>query len=195
MDDFVENEVNGFVKNLITNYYHTEHAEVLRYSLEYIGDCGIYEAKKHYGIHKILSEGPEIVDKIKYSGIELKKATVPEKIKEILGEIYAGILTKNWTEKDFNDYILNAYDNFKLLTIDDISIWKGYNTSREADGFLKMALIKDPVTGKSKGTTGIASACTFYNQLLDKLGIGKKYDQILLGQKVRFCYVLPDNEF
>lgn len=185
MDEFVEKDVNGFVKSLITDKYKSEHAEVLRYSLEYMGDCGIYEAKKHYAVHKILSEGPEIVDKIKYSGIELKKATVPEKIKGILGEIYSGILTNNWTEKDFDDFIMQTYNSFKSLTVDDLAMWKGYSTAREASGFLTMEV----------GSTGIASACTYYNQLIEKLGLGKKYDQILLGQKVRFCYVEPDNQY
>ena len=185
MDNFVENVLNPHQQELIRNYCHTEHAEVLRYSMEYIGACGIYEAKKHYGVYKILSEGPEIVNKIKYSGIELKKATVPKKIKGILGEIYSGILAKNWKESDFAEYIQKAYDDFRTLSIDDLAMWKGYNTAREADGFLSMAV----------GATGISSACTYYNQMIDKLGLGKKYDQILLGQKVRFCYVLPDNEY
>lgn len=185
MDNFGENVLNPHQQELIKNYCHTEHPEVLRYSMEYIGACGIYEAKKHYGVYKILSEGPEIVNKIKYSGIELKKATVPKKIKGILGEIYSGILTKNWKESDFAEYIQKAYDDFRTLSIDDLAMWKGYNTAREADGFLSMAV----------GATGISSACTYYNQMIDKLGLGKKYDQILLGQKVRFCYVLPDNEY
>lgn len=185
MDNFGENVLNPHQQELIKNYCHTEHPEVLRYSMEYIGACGIYEAKKHYGVYKILSEGPEIVNKIKYSGIELKKATSPIKVKEILGDIYSGILTKNWGESEFNEYLTNAYDEFKKLSIDDLAMWKGYNTAREADGFLNMAT----------GATGISSACTYYNQLIDKLGLGKKYEQIMLGQKVRFCYILPDNEY
>ena len=64
-------------------------------------------------------------------------------------------------------------------------MWKGYNTAREASGFLQMEL----------GATGISKACTYYNQMLSHLKIGKKYDSILLGQKVRFAYVIPSNEY
>ena len=46
-----------------------------------------------------------------------------------------------------------------------------------------------------KGSTAVASASTYYNQIIEKLGLGKKYDQILLGQKVRFCYIKPTNEY
>ena len=185
IDNFVENELNKFVQDLVTDWYHTEHSEVLRYSLEYMGDVGLYEAKKHYAVHKIVSEGPEIVDKIKYSGIELKKASVPKKIKEYLGEIYSSTLTKGWKDSDFKDYILKIYPEFEKLDIEDIALWKGYNTSREAVGFLQM----------EKGATGISKAVTITNQLLKRLNLNSKYDSILLGDKVRFCYIKPTNKY
>ena len=186
MDDFVENEVNSFVqKDLIGRTYHTEHPEVLRYSLEYIASSGIYEAKKRYGARKILSEGPEIVDKVKFSGIELKKASTPVVVKEFLKDIYYGVLKEDWNERNFINYINDAYEKFKKLSIDDIAMWKGYNTAREASGFLTMEV----------GATGISKACTYYNQMIKHLKIGKKYDMILLGQKIRFTYVIPSNEY
>ena len=185
MEDFVENDLNKFIQNLVKEYYHTENSEVLRYSLEYIADTGIYEAKKHYGVRKILAEGPEIVDKIKYSGIELKKGNIPPTVKEFLAAIYSGVLRDNWNASNFKNYLNHAYDRFIKLNIDEISFWKGYGTERESVGFLEMA----------KGTTGIAKACTFYNQLLENLGIGRKYEQILVGDKVRFLYVKPTNKY
>lgn len=186
VEDFVENEVNPFVQNdLIGKTYGTEHPEVLRYSLEYIASTGIYERKKHYSCHKILSEGPEIVDKVKFSGIELKKASTPVVVKDFLKDIYLGVLKENWQEHNFIDYINSAYERFKELSVSDIAMWKGYNTAREAAGFLEM----------ETGATGISKACTYYNQMLDHLKIGKKYDTILLGQKVRFAYIIPSNEY
>lgn len=186
VNDFVENDVNPYVQNdLVGKTYCTEHPEVLRYSLEYVGATGIYEAKKRYGVYKILSEGPEIVDKVKFSGIELKKASTPVAVKDILRDIYLGVLKENWDEHEFIEYVNEAYEKFKKLSIDDIAMWKGYNTAREASGFLQMEL----------GATGISKACTYYNQMVEHLKIGKKYDTILLGQKVRFAYVLPSNEY
>ena len=201
MDDFVENDLNKFVQNHVKNWYRTEHSEVLRYSMEYIGDIEIMEAKKHYALHKILSEGPEVVNKIKYSGIELKKASVPKKIKEFLSEIYSSTLTKGWTEKGFSDFINKAYDEFLELDVEDISFWKGYSTPRPVEGFLKMKKLVNEDTGNTVGTTSISAACTFYNQLISKdkdgngLGIGDRYEEILLGDKVRFTYVKPDNVY
>jgi len=186
MEDFVETKVNGFVKKLMTEYCRTEHPEVLRYSLEYVADNGIYEVKKHYICRKIVSEGPELVDKVKVTGIELKKATVPVAVKDILKDIYYNTLTNDWTNDDFNKYLLEAYDKFLTLPIDDVSIWKGWSSDKIAStGFLQ--------TGK--GTTGISKGCHYYNDLIKHMGIGKKYDELRTGGKYKFVYLNPNNAY
>jgi DNA polymerase elongation subunit (family B) len=150
--DFVENEVNPFVRKLVRDYCHTSQSNVLTYELEYMSDVGIYEGKKHYATHKIFDEGDH-VDKIKWSGIELKKTQVPKEMKEFLQDIYEGAILKRWKDKDYKNYVNSLYDRFSKFTIDDISFWKGYNTERQSTGFLQMEV----------GTTGIAKACTYYN--------------------------------
>ena len=185
VEDFVEHDLNIYVQNLVRDNCFTENSQVLRYSLEYIADTGIYESKKHYGVRKILAEGPEIVDKIKYSGIELKKGNIPPTVKEFLADIYSGVLRDEWTADDFRKYLSSAYERFVKLDVDEIAFWKGYGTEKESTGFLEMA----------KGTSGIAKACTFYNHILDNLKLTKYYDQILVGDKVRFMYVKPTNKY
>lgn len=186
MQKFIEEKVNGFVQNMVREYTHTEHPEVLRYSLEYIGDCGIYETKKHYAVHKIVSEGPEIVDKVKTTGIELKKATIPLAVKDVLKDIYYGVLLHEWTNDDFNKYLLEAYEKFLKLSIDDVSIWKGWSSDKiSSTGFLQ--------TGK--GMTGISKACHYYNDLINHMGIGKKYDELRTGGKYKFVYLNPNNAY
>ena len=184
ISQFVEKEVNPFVRNMVHDFCGTSQQDVLTYELEYMGDTGIYEGKKHYAVHKIFEEG-DVVDKTKYCGIELKKAQVPKKMKDFLAEIYDGVITKEWGETEYNNYVNDLYNRFKQFTIDEISLWKGYSSERQAIGFLQMAT----------GTTGIAKACTYYNQIIDKLGLGKKYDHIRVGAKTRFCYLKSSNKF
>lgn len=181
---FVENEINPFVRKLVRDYCHTSQSNVLTYELEYMSDVGIYEGKKHYATRKRFDEG-DPVDKIKWSGIELKKTNVPKEMKLFLQDIYEGALLKKWNNTDYRNYICKLYDKFSKFTIDEISFWKGYITERQSTGFLQMEV----------GTTGIAKACTFYNQLLKKLNLGKKYDEIRVGDKVRFCYIEPSNDY
>lgn len=186
VDNFVEKDVNGFVQKLISEKCYSEHPEVLRYSLEYIGDCGIYEAKKHYGVHKIVSEGPEICDKLKYTGIELKKATVPAPIKKFLKDIYENTLLNDWTGKDFDNYIDQCYEKFCKMSVNDIAIWKGWSSDKiESDGFLSVGV----------GTTGISKACRYFNDIINDMKIGKKYSQLMVGNKYRFVYLDPSNQY
>ena len=181
---FINSEVNDFVRKLITDYCGTKHADVLSYELEYMTSAGIFESKKHYGVYKIFEEGDR-VDKFKFSGIELKKASVPKQMKVYLKDFYEGVLTKNWTFQNYKSYICDLYEQYKNFDIDDIALWKGYSTARESVGFLTMAT----------GTTGIAKACTYYNQLIKKLKIAEKYEEILVGDKVRFLYIDPSNKY
>lgn len=181
---FVDKEVNPYVRKLVHEYSGTTQQDVLTYELEYMSDVGIYESMKHYATHKIFDEG-DLVDKIKYAGIELKKAQVPKEMKTFLAEIYDGVINRDWEEEDYKKYIDDLYMNFRQYNIDQVSFWKGYSTERQAVGFLEMQV----------GTTGIAKACTYYNQIISKLGLSKKYDEIRVGDKVRFCYIEPENEY
>lgn len=186
VDRFVEEKVNLFVQNLIKDKCFSEHPEVLRYSLEYIADAGIYEQKKRYCCRKIISEGPEICDKLKYTGIELKRSNVSPKIKEFLKDIYENTILNNWDNTDYVRYVNDAYQKFCKMDINDIAFWKGWASDKiESDGFLK----------GGKGMTGISKCCHFYNEMIDHLKIGKKYDTIKVGDKVRMCYIQPNNQY
>lgn len=184
ISDFVNGTLTPYVQKLLTDYCHTSQAHNVRYELEYMADTGIYEAKKRYAVHKIVEEGM-LVDKFKYTGIELKKATVPVEIKEFLEEVYTGALTKKWTSHDYTKYIENCYEVFKTLPIESIAIWKGYNTEKDITGFLKLA----------KGAGIHVRAAQYYNMLIKKLGLSKKYDEILLGDKLRYVYLYPSNAY
>ena len=181
---FTEDEVNKYVRDLVHTYCHTNEQNVLTYELEYMCDVGIYESKKHYYVHKIFEEG-DAVDKVKVTGIALKKGETDKAMKNFLSEIYEGVVLKDWSEADYRDYITNLYEKFKTFSIDEVSFWKGYGTERESVGFLQMA----------KGATGISKACTYYNHIIAKLGLGKKYDELRVGDKTRFCYIKDTNQY
>lgn len=184
VDNFVEKNVNPFVQNLVATKCYSEHPEVLRYSLEYIGDCGIYEQKKRYGVHKVIAEGPELVDKLKFTGIELKRSNVPVAVKEFLRDIYENTLLNDWTNEDYRKYILDSYERFKKMDVNDIAFWKGWSSDKvESTGFLQ----------GGKGMTGISKGCHFYNEMISHLKLGKKYDTLKIGDKVRFTYIEPNN--
>lgn len=186
MEKFVDTVLNPYVQNLTVTHCYSEHPEVLRYALEYVGDVGIYEQKKRYGVHKVISEGPELVDKIKYTGIELKRSNVPSSIKKYLQDIYEGVLLHKWDEAAYQKYLDEAYASFKNLDVNDIAFWKGWSSDKiESSGFLS----------SGKGMTIISKAAKYYNDMLEHLGIGKKYESLKIGNKIRMVYLLPDNPY
>lgn len=180
----VEKEINPYVRNLIHNYCGTSKQDILTYELEYMSSDAVYESKKHYFAHLIFNEG-DFVNYNKVTGIELKKTILAKEMKSFIADIYDGIVNKYWTEADYQQYVNELYNKFKQFKIDEIAFWKGYNTERQAVGFLSMQI----------GTTGVAKACIYHNQLLEKLRISKKYETIEVGNKVRLCYLNPSNQY
>lgn len=185
-EKFVETIVNPYVQDLVRKTCFTNNPDPLRYSLEYIADSGIYEQKKRYAVHKVISEGPELVDKFKFTGIELKRSNIPVQVKKILSEIYINTLTNNWTNQEFKNYIKSSYSEFSALSPSEIAFWYGWNSDEiKTDGFLK----------SGTGMTAQSKAAHFYNQIIEKLKLGKKYEYLKLGSKMRLIYVKPKSKF
>lgn len=187
MSKFVDETLIPQVQGLVAKMCHTSNAEVLRYGLEYIGSGGIYESPKHYGVHKIIDEGPELVDKFKFTGIAIKKAEVPAEIKEFLRNIYCtAIIDPAFDDMAMQQSLTNAYSVVKGMTANQLGRWQGYGTERKmGEGFLNA----------EKGMTGISKAVGYYNQIIKDMGIGKKYGSIEVGDKVQMVYVRPENKY
>lgn len=184
MTDLTDNYVNPSVRKLAQEYCHTSEQNVLTYELEYMTDRALFESKKHYYIHQCIVEGDD-EDHIKVSGIELKKASVPKEMKQFLNDVYYGTVCKNWSEKEYQDYINDLYDKFTKFSINEISFWKGYNTERESIGFLQYQV----------GVTGIAKSVINFNQIIQKMGLGAQYGEIIVGSMVRQCYLKDSNPY
>ena len=181
---FVDDEVNKFVRDLVHDYCHTNETKPLTYELEYATDIALFEGKKHYYIHKMFEEG-DYVDKVKMTGISLKKGETSKELKSFLKDCYDGVLFHNWTQQDYEKYISDLYEKFSKLSIDEIAYWRGYTAERNAVGFLQMEV----------GSTIAARAANFYNQILQKLNLNKKYDSIIVGNKIRYAYIEKSNKY
>ena len=70
------------------------------------------------------------------------------------------------------------------MTFEELSYYIGYNTEKEAVNFLKI----------EKGGGIGAKSAIFFNQLIDNLKLQDKYEKISVGEKIRNCYIQP-NEY
>ena len=175
---------NKNVAKLVNDTCHTLHGDVLHYSLEYIAAEGMYFKKKHYIVRKVLSDNIAC-NKFKYSGISVKKAEIPESMKDFLKKIYESTMTEDWSEARYRKEVESAYSQFVQLDWTDIAYFKKYRTLKQTIS----------LTESEKGAGVHARAANFYNQLIEKLGIAGKYSKIGVGDEFRYAYVLPTNEY
>jgi hypothetical protein len=186
MQKFADEYLVPHIQELISKVFHTSNAQVMRYGLEYMASGGIYESPKHYIVHKIVDEGPKIVDKFKYTGIELKKAQVPPEIKKFMKDIYfTAVLDPTFNETAAKQKFDDVYQEILKMTPNEIGKWQGYGTETKMDGFLMGA----------KGATGIGKCANYYNQIVRKLKLDKKYALINVGDKIQTIYIKPTNKF
>ena len=186
MQKFTDEYLVPHVQELVTKEFHTSNAAPMKYGLEYMTSGGIFESPKHYIVHKIVDEGPKIVDKFKYTGIELKKAVVPPEIKKFMKDIYfTAVLDPNFNLEAARKKMDEVYQELLKMTPNQLAKWQGYGTESQMDGFLVEA----------KGATGIGKCANYYNQIVKKLKLDKKYALINVKDKVQTIYIKPSNKY
>ena len=186
MQKFTDEYLVPHVQEVITKEFHTSNAKVMKYGLEYMTSGGIFEGKKHYIVHKIVDEGPKVVNKFKYTGIELKKAVVPPEIKKFMKDIYfTAVLDPKFNLEAARKKMDEVYQELLKMNPNQLAKWQGYGTESQMDGFLV----------ESKGATGIGKCANYYNQIVKKLGMDNKYALINVGDKVQTIYIKPTNKF
>lgn len=184
LDDFIEHDVNEFVKTTINTENHTTQGHNLQYAREYVASEAMFFAKKHYLTH-IVKHDDAVVDKFKYSGISVRKAEIPASMKTYLRHIYEDTCRNYWTESQYITYINYMFDDFKTKDFEEISKCVRYSTAKDSAGYLESV----------SGTGVHARAAQIYNTLLKEFKISDKYESLNVGDVVRFCYVNQDNPF
>jgi DNA polymerase elongation subunit (family B) len=156
----------------------------IEFKLEKFCKAAYFLTKKRYVLHIINKEGVN-VDKFSYTGIDLKKTELPEEIKHVLKNVIDNSLREDWSAQKYKEFILDVWKKFIKMSQNDIAIWKGYNTQKEETGFLQ----------SEKGSGAHVRALHYHNQLIKKLKISDKYDEIRLGDRIRFIYINKNNAY
>ena len=153
---------------------------------EVIASTGFWVAKKRYAMQKVYDlETNQTVDKVAVKGLDVVRSSFPQAFREFMTEILGDILGK--TEKDIvDDKILTFKGSLKDRNYMEVA----RNTS--ANGMTKYSVDEDEAY-KSK-TPAHIKACITYNRLLDRLGLGDRYEKITDGMKVKYVY-LKDNPY
>ena len=155
----------------------------LQFKKEAICKTGLFLVKKRYVLNVLNNKGIEC-DYMKYTGVEINKSDTPKAIKPLIKKVIETLIkTQNPDETD--TVFKETYQMFKSIPIENIAISKNIKNlgkyKKLSDGF---EIVKHcPIHVK---------CAIIYNMLLDRLNLTTKYEKIRSGQKMKFCYVLPN---
>lgn len=183
VDNDFQEKLNNYCADFICGKFFTDQRRI-QFKREKISAQGEYTAKKHYIVHVYDNEGLPC-NKWAYVGVEIKKNELPNTIKKLLIECAQGLIEFNWDNNKFQNKIRQMYDYFCNMSIKDISYIKNLGTPKKMEGFL----------AAEKGAGAHAKAAEFYNQIITKLGIDNKYEQIRQFDRFHYLYVKENNKF
>jgi DNA polymerase elongation subunit (family B) len=150
---------------------------------EAIADRAIWTAKKRYILNVHDNEGVRYKKpKLKIMGIEAIKSSTPEPCRDALKALFKVIIEKD--ERATQSSIEKFKNHFKTLPPDEIAFPRGVTKVRE---------FKDHSKIYKKGTPMHVRAALLYNSRLDNLSLGKKYQHIKNGDKIKFIYLRKAN--
>lgn len=158
----------------------------LNFKREKISDVGLFLQKKRYVLHVLDDEGIPC-DKFKYTGVEVVRTTMPAAVKVHVRNVVETMLrTKSRAETD--KVFTEVYNKFKTLTVQEIATVRGISEyekyAMRCNGFQTCKAMPSHV-----------KAAYFYNTLIDRFGIQRKYEKIGSGDKVRHFYVKQPNKY
>ena len=150
---------------------------------EVIADRGIWTAKKRYILNVHDNEGVRYSKpKLKIMGIEAIKSSTPEPCRDALKALFKVIIEKD--ERETQQAINQFKNHFKTLEPHEVAFPRGVTKVRE---------FKQGGAIYKKGTPMHVRAALLYNNRIDNLALGKKYQHIKNGDKIKFIYLRKAN--
>jgi DNA polymerase elongation subunit (family B) len=182
----VANEIKKIIDTEINEWAKTELKSdhcTYEFKRENISSSGIFLAKKHY-ILNIRDDDDRKVDKFKYKGVEVVKTSTPKKVKPLI-KYAVETLIKRGDKKEIENILKDTYEQYQIMSIEDLAM------PRSLNGYDKY-FNKSSEFKMGKGTPIHVKGSIYYNLLLKKLSLDKKYESLKSGGKIKFTYVLPN---
>lgn len=150
---------------------------------EAIADKGIWTAKKRYILNVYNNEGVEYAEpKLKMQGIEAVRSSTPSSVRSNIKKALSIIMNKD--EPTLHRFIDEFREEFFKLPFEEVAFPRGCRgIYKYTDGNLIY----------KKGTPIHVKGALLYNKMLDDKNLGKKYQKISEGDKIKFAYLKVPN--
>jgi DNA polymerase elongation subunit (family B) len=160
--------------------YTNAYAQKMKMKRESIADKGIWTAKKRYILNVYDSEGVRYAEpKLKMMGIEAIKSSTPLACRESIKKALKIMMTEN--NQVLIQFVENFRQKFSKMPFEEIAFPRGCNN---------LAKYSNDDLVYSKGTPIHVKGALWYNRLIKKKNLAKRYPYISEGEKVKFCYLM-----
>lgn len=150
---------------------------------EVIASRGIWTAKKRYILNVHNNEGVQYkTPKLKMMGIEAIKSSTPQVVRNAFKETFGVII--NSDETATQAHIADFKKAFKKMPPEDISFPRGVTN---------ITKWHNTKTVYSKGTPIHVRGALLFNKQVKKQGLGKRFELVKNGDKIKFCYLKRPN--
>ena len=150
---------------------------------ECIADKGIWTAKKRYMLNVHDSEGIRYKEpKLKIMGIETTRSSTPQIVRDKLTAAIRLIMTTD--EQTVIDFIEETRKEFMQAEPEDIAFPRGVSG---------LDRYRDSNNIYRKSTPIAVKGALIYNHYVNELGLSKKYQKIMEGDKIKFLYLKTPN--
>ena len=155
----------------------------ISFKREVIADRGIWVAKKRYALNVYNNEGVQYSEpKLKVMGLEIVRSSTPEPVRDALRQAVKIILTQD--EDALQDFVRKFETEYNKIAAELISF------PRSVNGLGKYS---DKASIYKNGTPMHVRGALLYNYYIDAKNLGKKYEKIKEGDKIKFLYLREPN--
>lgn len=150
---------------------------------ENIADSAIFTAAKHYIMNVYDSEGVRYKEpKLKIVGIESVRSSTPEKCRRTIEKCLKVLM--NGTEAELQKMIAEFEAEFMKFGWEDVAFPRSCNNIK--------TYYDSQSIFKSKCPIAVRGALV-YNNFIDRNGLTNELEKIQEGDKIKFCYLYPNN--